>query len=49
MFFLPSKKEKVPVARTVVEEIIDEEKGVDSPSTEKQLVFLEKAPPSEDM
>ena len=49
MFLQPSKKEKVSVANAVVEGIINEEEGVDSPSTEEEVVSPEKASPSEDM
>ena len=35
MFFQPSKKEKVPVASTVVEEIIDEEESTHLPQKRK--------------
>ena len=37
------------MASNVVEEIIDEEEGVDLPSTQEEVVSLEKAPLSEDM
>ena len=48
MFFQTSTKEKVLMASTVVEEIVDKEEGVNSPFTE-EVVSLEKAPPSKDI